>query len=994
MDQQQGSELQDEYSDDKKDKGESFDKHQDILAQLIQKRVNLLITLGLCVLISLIYHNVKQDNFDNIKPFIVKGSQREPVTRADLPVDQQQTQKNLMNVKGVYTVKRFKREIQILRDEIPDTVVKSVFGRIITVDGVRYMWRPRESQDNCYKTCKDETRIDCVRYFFDKIGRKCFIIGKNYISRVPVKLPSYPVKRKINSEAVELSNVDEPPKQFTGSVAVLPEKVLNSEPGTVVTYRGIPHVWYSAQTRQECYNLCRKATLIDCDYYILLDDEDRCIMMEDDYGDLPVKLPSYPVKRKTIIEADELFSVDEPPKQFTGKVEDLPSKVLNSKPGTVVTYRGIPHVWYTARTHQECYRLCSTASVIDCDYYILLADEDRCVMMEDDYVPVKLPSYPVKRKINSEANELFIVDEPPKQFTGTVAVLPEILLNSKPGMVVTYRGIPHVWYTAQTRQECYNLCRKTTLIDCDYYILLDDEDRCIMMEDDYGDLPVKIKVIHVPRRRPRTTTTPPPPPPPPPTTTPAPIIKIVHVQSKSNDLTELKLMIEKVQDKFRTAVESLHDNKQTHDTIVEGLKAKQNIVQNTISVLSDKVKNMNKVNHRLVDKINVMDSKQQTLGERVKNMAGYEQQIAGAVANVDKKVTNIDGDLNAIKLANEKVSRQLSGEEAANPEFNRQIIALRRQMIDLMSRVEINPTVLKMTKNQRVLAEALEAVDREIAINERRLAHIDESTGDWAGRLMAEEEHRKALSDAIQTLSKAVKNVRNDVTRLQNPQSAENIKKTKEIRQMRSDIDILEKSNAELKESLAHARADNTRLIRDLMNVQISTHDSKTSIFALVEANKNLALEYHQMKTDQNQMITQIQTLATVYRSVLAAVHSLELKQIQVMHQLGRDENEIRRVSTEILAAKTNAKKDQNLPLLQTMKTFQTKLLNQVDQLREDLWKLQKQIEINSQASKLRGAYKEGYQDGKLKLLHDIHVKKAPKKQVHITITHPKSNSR
>ncbi|XP_041355075.1 FK506-binding protein 5-like isoform X5 [Gigantopelta aegis] len=802
MDQQQGSELQDEYSDDKKDKGgmlddthiimESFDKHQDILAQLIQKRVNLLITLGLCVLISLIYHNVKQDNFDNIKPFIVKGSQREPVTRADLPVDQQQTQKNLMNVKGVYTVKRFKREIQILRDEIPDTVVKSVFGRIITVDGVRYMWRPRESQDNCYKTCKDETRIDCVRYFFDKIGRKCFIIGKNYISRVPVKLPSYPVKRKINSEA----------------------------------------------------------------------------------------------------------------------------------------------------------------------------------------------------------NELFIVDEPPKQFTGTVAVLPEILLNSKPGMVVTYRGIPHVWYTAQTRQECYNLCRKTTLIDCDYYILLDDEDRCIMMEDDYGDLPVKIKVIHVPRRRPRTTTTPPPPPPPPPTTTPAPIIKIVHVQSKSNDLTELKLMIEKVQDKFRTAVESLHDNKQTHDTIVEGLKAKQNIVQNTISVLSDKVKNMNKVNHRLVDKINVMDSKQQTLGERVKNMAGYEQQIAGAVANVDKKVTNIDGDLNAIKLANEKVSRQLSGEEAANPEFNRQIIALRRQMIDLMSRVEINPTVLKMTKNQRVLAEALEAVDREIAINERRLAHIDESTGDWAGRLMAEEEHRKALSDAIQTLSKAVKNVRNDVTRLQNPQSAENIKKTKEIRQMRSDIDILEKSNAELKESLAHARADNTRLIRDLMNVQISTHDSKTSIFALVEANKNLALEYHQMKTDQNQMITQIQTLATVYRSVLAAVHSLELKQIQVMHQLGRDENEIRRVSTEILAAKTNAKKDQNLPLLQTMKTFQTKLLNQVDQLREDLWKLQKQIEINSQASKLRGAYKEGYQDGKLKLLHDIHVKKAPKKQVHITITHPKSNSR
>ena len=85
-------------------------------------------------------------------------------------------------------------------------------------------------------------------------------------------------------------------------------------------------------------------------------------------------------------------------------------------------------------------------------------------------------------------------------------------------------------------------------------------------------------------------------------------------------------------------------------------------------------------------------------------------------------------------------------------------------------KLQVNPTVLKLTKNQRVLAEALEAVDREIAINERRLAHIDESTDDWGGRLMAEEEHRKALSDAMQTLSKAVKDVRNDVTLIQNPQ--------------------------------------------------------------------------------------------------------------------------------------------------------------------------------------------------------------------------------
>ncbi|XP_041355087.1 FK506-binding protein 5-like isoform X1 [Gigantopelta aegis] len=770
MDQQEGSELQDEYSDDKKDKGESFDKHQDISSQMTRKRMNILIILGLLILlILLIYHNVKQDNFDTIEPSFMKGPQREMNVLSD-------TEQPTM----------FSGDL----DDLPDLVVDSIIGRVITVDGVPYMWQPRASQDNCYKTCKDETRIECDHYFFDKVRHKCYMFGKN--STKPVTRSDLPVDQQ--------------------------------------------------QTQKHLMNVKGVDT----------------------------------VKR---------FK-----REIKIQLNDIPDTVVKGVFGRIINVDGVPYLWRPRASQDNCFKTCEQETRIGCVRYFFDKVGKKC----------------------------FIIG---KKSTSTVSI--------------------------------------------------------------------KIKELPIPIPRPRTTTTPPPPPPPPPAT-PATIIKIVHVQPKSNDLTELKLMIEKIQGAFKSAVESLHDGKERHDSIVEGLQAKQNIVQNTIGLLSDNVKNLNKVKHRLVDKINVMDSRQQTLTEQVKNMAGYEQQIASAMANVNKKVTHMDDDLDVIKQVNEKVSRQLSGEEAANPEFNRQIIALRRQMIDLMSRVEMNPTVLKMTKNQRVLAEALEAVDREIAINERRLAHIDESTGDWAGRLMAEEEHRKALSDAIQTLSKAVKDVRNDVIRLQNPQSAENIEKTKQIRQMRSDINILEKSNAELKQDVARARADMTRLIRDLMNVQVSTHDSKTSIMALVEANKNLAMEYHQQKTDQNQMITQIQTLATVYRSVLAALHSLELKQIQVMHNLGRNENEIRRVSTEVLAAKTDVKKDQNLALIKTMKTFQTKLLNQVDQLREDLLKLQKQIEIKSQASKMRGAYKEGYQDGKLKLLHDIHVEKPLKKQVHITITHHK----
>ena len=165
---------------------------------------------------------------------------------------------------------------------------------------------------------------------------------------------------------------------------------------------------------------------------------------------------------------------------------------------------------------------------------------------------------------------------------------------------------------------------------------------------------------------------------------------MLTVFDKKLNKNTITLQIKNVQDEFQHAMATMKDGKETHETIIQGLQAKQNVVKGTIDLLSDKVKNLNKVNHRMVDKINVMDSEQETLVDQVQNMGSYEQKIAGALSNVDKKVTNIDADLNAIKLANEKVTKQLRGEEVANPEFNREIIALKRQVIDLMSRVEVS----------------------------------------------------------------------------------------------------------------------------------------------------------------------------------------------------------------------------------------------------------------------------------------------------------------
>ena len=76
---------------------------------------------------------------------------------------------------------------------------------------------------------------------------------------------------------------------------------------------------------------------------------------------------------------------------------------------------------------------------------------------------------------------------------------------------------------------------------------------------------------------------------------------------------------------------------------------------------------------------------------------------------------------------------------------------------------------MKIVKNQRILGEALQSVDREIAVFSKRQLELEENSDDWGSRLVAQEEHRKTMSDVLEALSQALKDVRKDVANLQNP---------------------------------------------------------------------------------------------------------------------------------------------------------------------------------------------------------------------------------
>ncbi len=64
-------------------------------------------------------------------------------------------------------------------------------------------------------------------------------------------------------------------------------------------------------------------------------------------------------------------------------------------------------------------------------------------------------------------------------------------------------------------------------------------------------------------------------------------------------------------------------------------------------------------------------------------------------------------------------------------------------------------------------------------------------------------------------------------------------------------------------------------------------------------------------------MMSKIQTLATVYQSVLTALHNLEIKQIHVMHKLVHYDESLQKLNADFLGeTKLSGKKSNSMPLV------------------------------------------------------------------------------
>ncbi|XP_046341873.2 nuclear matrix constituent protein 1b-like [Haliotis rufescens] len=348
------------------------------------------------------------------------------------------------------------------------------------------------------------------------------------------------------------------------------------------------------------------------------------------------------------------------------------------------------------------------------------------------------------------------------------------------------------------------------------------------------------------------------------------------------------------------------------------------------------------------------------MSERIKKILKGEGKMGTVILELSTKLNKVSTDVASVKMANEELTRQLSSSDSKSPIVDRKLAHLVRDVAELKTRTEMNPTVFKITKNQRILAEALESIDRELTVFQSKLSHIDERTDEMRGRQTREELHRKTINDALQVLTKAVKSLRGNIKKIINPESTYNIEKTNAMKAIRSQLSIMTKANKRVVYDMTQTRTELNSLVKDLVGIQLAHQKSVLNIEALGQDNLHAKQNYRMLKTDQDQMMTKIQTLASVYRSLLTTLHNLEIKEINVMHKLEHYGESVSKLNANFLGVVKGTgksyvkgkKTSKDLEDLSRLLKSQRYIYKQVLELRKELKKIKKKAGIRSKSKK------------------------------------------
>ncbi|XP_071081161.1 kinetochore protein Nuf2-like [Haliotis cracherodii] len=350
------------------------------------------------------------------------------------------------------------------------------------------------------------------------------------------------------------------------------------------------------------------------------------------------------------------------------------------------------------------------------------------------------------------------------------------------------------------------------------------------------------------------------------------------------------------------------------------------------------------------------------MSDRIKKILKGEGRMGKVIIELTSKLNKVTTDVAAVKMANDELTRELSSSDSKSPIVDRKLARLVSDVAELKTRTEMNPTVFKITKNQRILAEALESIDRELTVFQSKLRHIDERTDEMRGRQRKEELHRKTINDALQVLTKAVKNLRVNIKKIINPESTYNIEKTNAMKAVRSQLGIMSKSNKRVVHDMTQTRTELNNLVKDLVGIQMAHQKSVLNIEAIAQENLHTKQNYEILKADQDQMMRKIQTLASVYRSLLTTLHNLEIREINVMHRIGHYEESIKKLNANFLGAmkgtgkgfKKGQQTSKDLGNLSQLLKSQKFIYKQVLKLRKELDKMKKKAGPRKKSKKGR----------------------------------------
>ncbi|ESP03020.1 hypothetical protein LOTGIDRAFT_230461, partial [Lottia gigantea] len=434
---------------------------------------------------------------------------------------------------------------------------------------------------------------------------------------------------------------------------------------------------------------------------------------------------------------------------------------------------------------------------------------------------------------------------------------------------------------------------------------------------------------------------------------------------QSNKLHLLMSKIDSLQGDYRKVQEMVSSFEELSKEMEAASKAKTeelNLLHNdkesrekVLKLLSEKLQSSAAQADRVTSELSNIHDTQRTFGTEIEALRQAENDMYGNVVQINRKTTNLNSNINHMKNADTEIKKEIEYLRRNGRDKDMQLEKLRRDMMTSKSESDsIRPAVKSLEKNQKTLTRALETIAHKVDNMEDYVNNFQKSLDNYGEKLTSRFDDDKELKDRVRNLADVLKDTKENVDKLINPQSSLNMERSQGLLKMKSDINVLSTSIKTLQEDSKSSKLDMTNIVRDLANVQLSSQDMKNQLGIVARASKQLQAEMITIQQAEKEKPSVVE-VAQMHKRVLVALKATESKEARLLEKIQQYQQAVADIAKKVKEVEADIAKSRRESKID--EAGSKSKLPSLDSALED-FKVPKKSSIGNQAMFLHQLYK------------------------------------